>query len=173
MGHPGGVASLDIPCKNNSFEISINYSGAQINIEADCLLGLDSNHIRFDIRDKSRGHYSPYTKSANNFEKLSLHMTLKCNNKECHHHYVICSKPLTCIPNKQEHPVFEIAPFQLYMESFVIEGSWIQNLWIEDVTCIYSVKNHDDEPIEIPIIDWSKLDPNKIRNKVKTLVTFS
>jgi hypothetical protein len=179
MGHSGGVPSLSIPCVDDTFEVSINYSGKQINLEADGFLGVKTNKIFFKIRDKTTFFYNdPHGKSASNFEKLCLHMALKCNNEACTNNYFLCSSLLKCLPRGFEQsfvkqPSFEIAPFQLYMESFTVGDVWIQNLWSENITCLYSVENYDHEPIEIKLIDWSKMSIEKIKNKIKTLVILS
>jgi hypothetical protein len=179
MGHAGGVQSLTIPCVRDMFEVSINYSGKQINVEADGFLLLQTNKLFFKIRDEDIFVcQDPHKTSVENFEKLSLHLSLKCENLNCDHNYFICSSLLKCSNKHYEkmdivRPVFEIMPFNLFMESFTMGDVWVQNLWDKSLTYLYSIEKYEDNPIEIPLIDWSKMNSDKIRNKIKTLVILS
>lgn len=176
MGHAGGVDSLNIECINDNFIVNINYNGSQIYMKATAFVGLKNNRISFEFEDFII-YGDVYNKAVSNFEKLNLHLALKCENKECASNYFICSDLLRCGKRHLEldrvNSTFEIEPFKLYMESFVIDDIWIQNLWNENKTCIYSIEKYENDPIEIDLIDWSEMNYNKIISKIQTIVTFS
>lgn len=178
MGHPGGVQSLNIKCINDLFMLPISYNGGNLEMTGKAGVGLKTNKIFFNIDNYHGKVYDVHSKAVSVFEKFSLTLNFRCNNKSCNFKYFICSSSLKCINNTYnqmsiQQPMFEIAPYDLYMESFVYNEMWIQNLWSDNITCIYSVEKYDDPPIEVPLIDWSGMNYNKIVNKIATLITFS
>lgn len=181
-----GPPYYDIKCVNDTFnisaKISASYSTANVRIELHSILQLLTSQIIFDLRGMIQVFSHKKEEIAEickrNFENLHLHLALKCESKNCKHNYVICSSPLKCLnvpmyAGMLTHPIFNIAPLTVYMESFVINDSWVQNLWQDETTNIYSVENENNDPIEIPIIDWKDMDLDKIQSKLKTLLTFS
>jgi hypothetical protein len=151
--------------------------GSQVHLEADGLLNLEDNNVKFN--PKPVIEYLMYDLQAvccKNFEKLSLHLSLKCENKNCNNNYFIASSHIKCANKyigQDNKAYFNLAPIDLYMESFTVEDVWVQNLWSENITCLYSVENFDNPPIEVPLIDWNEVDELKIKNKIKTLIVLS
>lgn len=66
-----------------------------------------------------------------------------------------------------------ISPFGLFLEGAKVKNYIIHNDWEDKITSIYSIRNEDSRPIEVPMIDFSVMDKTRLTNRVLTLVTFS
>jgi len=167
MGHCGDIPSLNFKEIDNNFYIKISTSPAnsnvRLNIETNQLL-IFNGYINPNIYRSEFIYY---------FNKLYMHLSLKCSNVECLYNYILCSSILEIEPSKIINTAIDILPFQLYMESFTFENYWIQNLWKENTTCVYLLDDEKSIPIELPIIDWSQYNISEINNKITTFLMFS
>ncbi len=68
---------------------------------------------------------------------------------------------------------WSIEPFGLILEGAKVKHYIIHNLWDTQTSNIYTLKNENARPIEVPMIDFSTMDKTRLTNRVQMLVTFS
>lgn len=174
-GMPSVMSNYD----GNTFSFHINYNTALMSIDCGASLDCETNKIDFSEITPTNP-----SKVREAFDFMKLHIELCCTNKLCKNkdsklRYYVSSDALELSNFHVSHiynPNVEssiIKPIKLYMECFKLGGLIIQNDYHKSVTNIYSINRSGASPIQMPILDFTAFDKEKLFNKILTYVNFS
>jgi len=156
--------------KDNQFNFTLNQTTKMFSLSAKINLNINSK-ITFTIPDYTEDFDYVLIKTC--FADHKPHLELYCSNKICKMRYVLSSDLLHCSNYFDELNYDTIKPFNVYMESFIVDKMWIQNDWINSTTNIYVKNNMEIEPLKTKILDLNKMNKEKVINRIRNIVTFT
>jgi len=178
-----GIPIIKSKLIDNYFVFDIKHISYSITLKAKCHINSLTNEINFIIDyDNSYRYFvgRRYDHFMINdiievFENLRPYIELICNNKKCHMNYYSCSNVLSCerIDSLYINNILKIKPLLLLWECCNVDKFWVQNSCDSKVTQIYSTIDSNTKPIETPFIDFNLFDGDKLKNRIKTVLTFT
>lgn len=155
------ISDLNSVLTGESFMFKVEIQSSSEKLIEDCSININTNEF-----------VSQSVIKASDLRCLGPHVELQCRNKQCKYNYYVSSSILSfkLLEDDSKKYVNQIITD---MECFNIPKLWIQNDWISNLTRIFSTKDPDIPPIEIPMIIFDKIEKDKLINKIKTVVNFS
>lgn len=156
------IPILKISLKDSYYSFNFRYNSYSANIDTKVIINTRDNTIKFSA------HPSEHSNIIDALESLSPHVELQCCNKKCKMNYYLCTSILRISGNSY------IRPFRLEYECFNLLKFWIKNDFASLLTDIYiKNSNYSHKPIQVPLIHFDSLEPDKLKNRILTLVNFS
>jgi len=168
-----GIPTIKSYLKDSKFQFNISHTTAEFTANANVVIDVNSNILRFsNYTDGLAPTIDEYT-VRQIFEDYGPHIELYCPSMKCGLMYYLSGDWLKISKIPDNPGAWAIAPFHLLLEGAKVRNYIIHNYWNTQTTRIYSVKHEESRPIEIPMIDFSTMDKERLINRVLTLVTFS
>jgi hypothetical protein len=166
-----GVPVIKSYLKDNKFQFTINHTTASFDIKADVAIDVETNVISFaNFTNGELPAIDEYLVKQT-FEDYRPHIELYCSNAQCGLIYHLSSDWLRS--TRSTTGTWNIIPFHLLLEGARVKSYIIHNYHNHSTTTIYSLRNTESGPLEVPRIDFSTMDKERLINRVQTLVIFS
>lgn len=184
----GEVPIINAALSNDKFTFRLSRTTASYTVEASAIIYALSNQLKFKLEHltaPSRNLYDTSTSSVDTmiaketFLDFRPHIQLYCPRlKNCPFLYTISSdifklSPALTSENPSLNRDWIILPFQMYSESFISGHLWVQNDYLRNQTYIYARNKTDADPLITPMINFESMGPEKLLNRIKTIVVFS
>lgn len=166
----GLLPVLDAPVENGRFTFQIKHTTQDFDIKADGLIDITNNTLFFTLLSGSDLLDQYVAKQA--FMEFKPHIELICNRNKCKNKYVLSTYSMD-IKRSFNANVWHISPLKLFLESFKTNTVVIQNNWMKEETVIYSRLNENAEPLKVPFMNFEEMGPEKLLNRIKTIIIFS
>lgn len=155
------ISDLNSVLTGELFMFKVEIQSSSKKLIEDCSINISTNEL-----------ISSNIIRASDLRCLGPHVELQCRNKQCKYNYYVSSSILSfkLLEDESKRYVNQII---IDMECFNIPKLWIQNDRISNLTRIFSTKEPDIPPIEIPLILFDEIEKDKLINKIKTVVNFS
>lgn len=140
------ISDLNSVLTNGLFMFKVEIQSSLEKLSEDCVININTNEF-----------VSGNTIKASDLRCLGPHVELQCRNKQCKYNYYVSSSILSFKLPENESKKY-INQIITDMECFNIPKLWIQNDWINNITRIFSTKDPDIPPIEIPMIIFNKIE---------------
>lgn len=168
-----GLAIINSHLKEGRFEFKIEHTTPSFKINAGVFIDVSNNTLIFD--NFTNGELPSIDEHVvkQTFEDYRPHVELYCPSKKCGLNYHLAGQPLRL---KKVHPVagmWTIQPFALYVEGVRVKNYVVHNDWHNKRTSIYSRNNEEARPIQVPLVDFTTMDKQKLITRIQTIVTFS
>lgn len=168
-----GVPIIKSYLKDNKFHFKINHTTATFNINADAVIDAAANVILFSNYTNGELPAIDEYVVRQTFEDYRPHIELYCPSNRCGLMYHLSGDWMRLNKIAKVQGAWTIAPFKLFIEGAKVKNYIIHNDWEDKITSIYSLRNEDSRPIEVPMIDFTTMDKTRLTNRVQTLVIFS
>lgn len=168
-----GFPTIKSYLKDNKFNFRIDHTTPSFSIKADVIIDAAANVMVFEnYTNGELPAIDEYTVKQT-FEDYRPHIELHCPNAKCGLMYHLSSDWMRMNKIPTVKGGWTIAPFGMFFEGVKVRNYIVHNYSNSDKTTIYSLKNEDSRPLEVPMIDFSVMDKTRLINRVQTLVTFS
>jgi hypothetical protein len=163
------------PLKNNQFTFKLKYDGERLHFDVGVCINLINNKFSFFYYGLD---IATHKEVADALMSLSPQIELLCQNKECHSNYCLRSKSLEIDGNAN------LKLTCLAMEMFSLSHWQVCNYYPPiyglDSTLIFSIESYlydrytnFSNAIKCDRIDFESMPPEKLVNRLRTIVTFS
>ncbi len=168
-----GIPIIKAPLIDNKFTFTIDHTTPSFNIHADVVVDALANVMLFsNFTNGELPAVDEYT-VRQTFEDYRPYIELYCTNKRCGVMYHLWGQAMKLKKIPSVQGAWSIEPFGLILEGAKVKHYIIHNLWDTQTSNIYTLKNENARPIEVPMIDFSTMDKTRLTNRVQMLVTFS
>ena len=168
-----GVPVVKSYLQDGKFSFHINHTTSNFAIDADAIIDASANVILFSNFTNGELPAIDEYVVKQTFEDYRPHVELYCPSNKCGLMYHLSGDWLRLNKIPSVVGAWTINPFKLYLEGAKVKSYIIHNYLEDNMTSIYSTKNEDSRPLEVPMIDFSIMDKTRLTNRVLTLVTFS
>lgn len=163
---------------DDNFCFNIKNTNSTYSFDADISLDINTNIINFELNSPCNleNPLQDHLAVKNYFDILYLHLELYCPSRKCNMQYYLCTNLLSSQSQLEvvgKKSSVKLKPNILFMEAFIVNKSWVQNLWENHELNIYSTDNIDSAPIKAPFMDLSVMNKERVINRIRTIVTFS
>lgn len=153
------ISDINVPLTGDNFVFKLVFHTPSVSIDEECSINIYTNEFM-----------AGRNLNFSDFHHLGPHLELQCRNIKCKNNYYISSSIFTAKSHDDKHHINDLI---VDMECFNIPKFWVQNDHISNLTKIFSTKNPDLSPVEIPLILLNSIEKDKLINKIKTAINFS
>lgn len=166
---------INATLNENKFVFPLEHTTADYSIGMITTIEVSNNNLIFETVQNSFISTTPMTDqllAGSTLRDFDVHLELYCSNKNCRMRYYLSSDILTF--HFHDSKLFwVISPVQLFLESFRLNDLIINNDHSSQTTYIYSKGDDYTSPIKLPLIDFNLFGPDKLLNRIQTLVIFN
>lgn len=168
-----GIPIIKAPLVDGKFNFHIEHTTSRFTVKSDVVVDASANVLLFtNYTNGELPAIDEYTVKQT-FEDYRPYVELYCTNKRCGLMYHLWSHAMQLKKIPSVQGAWQINPFGLILEGAKVKHYIVHNHWDTQRSNIYTLKNENARPIEVPMIDFSKMDKTRLINRVQMLVTFS
>lgn len=168
-----GIPEIKAPLVDGKFKFHIEHTTSRFDIKSDVVVDAAANVLLFsNFTNGELPAIDEYT-VRQAFEDYRPYIELYCTNKRCGLLYHLWGHIIKLKKIPTVRGAWSIEPFGMILEGAKVKHYIIHNHWDTQRSSIYTIKNHEARPIEVPMIDFTKMDKTRLINRVQMLVTFS
>jgi hypothetical protein len=168
-----GLPDIKAPLVDGKFSFQIFHTTPRFDVRANVVVDAQTNVLLFT--NYTNGELTAVDEFTvkQTFEDYRPYIELYCTNKKCGLLYHLWSHVMQLTKVLGVSGAWSINPVGLILEGAKVKHYIIHNHWDTEKSHIYTLRNSNAKPIEVPMIDFSTMDKTRLTNRVQMLVTFS